>query len=153
MPKKASKSKKELKKSKSASGKKDSDKKKKSQCNYTHGIALKTFKKFYPSFKAMSSASASKQQSILSELPNSGVSAVCECLYNVLYSNQVDKQKLKRLKKLPIKTKDIIRELTILPRKGQFAKKRALLRQSGGSIGAIIAAALPLLLNLFAKKS
>ena len=112
---------------------------------------IKALKKYYPSLQLLPISTVSEQQSILSGLPNTGIRGVCDCIFQVLYSNQIPRRDLLKLKKLPRSIKDIARELVHYPRNSYFKRKRFLIKQSGGGIGAIIGAVLPLLVSLFAK--
>jgi len=73
-------------------------------------------------------------------------------LNNALYSKNLDKRSLDKLKKLSSSTKENIRALALAPRNRGFKQKRILLAQSGSGIGTVIASVLPLLLSLFTKK-
>ena len=116
------------------------------------GVPVRTLQKFYPVLNKISKTkSKSRISTILNELPNSGINAVCECLYNALYSDKLDGKSLTRLKKLDPLTKENIRTIVYQPKKGRYTHKRRLLEQSGGSLGAIIATVLPLLVNLIRK--
>lgn len=116
------------------------------------GVPVKTLKKHLPTLAKISKLkSRSRISNIIDQTPNSGINAVCECLYNVLYSKNINQGALEKLKKLDPTTKFNIREVVQEPVRGGFSRKRRLLKQSGGSLGAILAAALPLLVNLIRK--
>ena len=91
--------------------------------------------------------SVGKIANILNELPNSGISALCECIYNALYSKSLSRKSVERLRKLNPKVKDNVRQIVYAPKNGDFKNKRQLLKQSGGSLGTIISSVLPLLLS------
>ena len=124
-----------------------------SKKNKTKNSFSSTLKKNYPILAQISKTrNPSRITSILKELPNSGVNSVCECLFNALYSKNLDKRSLDKLKKLSSSTKENIRALALAPKNRGFKQKRILLAQSGSGIGTVIASVLPLLLSLFTKK-
>ena len=84
----------------------------------------------------------------IKKLPNSGINAICECLYNALWSDHLSKKSIYKLEHLPESTKKDIRFLAETPKSKKLNKKKKLIKQHGGSIGAVIATVLPTLLEL-----
>ena len=114
------------------------------------GVPYKTLKRFHPIIRQLANSRNKKaRNNIINSLPRSGIDSVCECLYNALFSKNLDKRSLNLLRKLPLTKKNNIRYLALAPRLKQIEKKRGVLRQSGGSIAAVLASVLPLLTSLF----
>lgn len=113
----------------------------------------KTFsyvKKYFPTLEKIGSAKSLKSRNnLIDNLPKGGVDLFCECCFNILYSRDIPKKSLKDLKRFPIEEKNIIRYLALTPKNKYTKKRRLLMKQSGGGIGSILAAVLPIITSLF----
>ena len=113
------------------------------------GIPVKQLRKYYPIINKLAKSKSDKTSlKIIDKLPRAGVDSVCECLYNILYSNRLNKKSLHYLKRLPNETKNIIRYLALTPIAKETETKKKLLKQAGGSIGEILSTILPMLIPL-----
>ena len=116
------------------------------------GVSVRTLKQYYPTLKRLATTSKSSRiSSILNRIPDKCIDVICECAYNAVYSKNISKRSLARLKKIDPNDKQSIRKLVALPSNKRYKERKRLLHQAGGSIAAIIAAVLPMLLNLFKK--
>ena len=114
-----------------------------------NGIPIRQLKKYYPILDKLTKSKSDKTSlKILDKLPKAGIDSICECLYNILYSNRLNKKSLHYLKRLPDEMKNIIRYLALTPITKETKTKKKLLRQAGGSIGAILSTILPMLAPL-----
>lgn len=109
-------------------------------------------KKYIPTLKKISDTQDKDlRNKLISKLPREGLDIFCKCCYNVLYFKNLKRSARKRLQKLPITTKTVIRYLALKPKSKNIRKKRHFMKQSGGSITAIIATILPLISSLISK--
>ena len=95
---------------------------------------------------------AKERSHIIKFLDKDAIDIVGECIHNVLFENCNLKNKTKIDLRRKFKSKE--KQLRILAdRRKPFQKRKSVLIQEGGSIGAILGIALPLLTNLlFGRK-
>ena len=86
---------------------------------------------------------------VISYTNKEGIDCLCEAIHNVLTSPQVNKLSRKKLQRKLGNAKGKIRYLSN-PKHG-IVKKKAILREVGGSLGLILSIAVPLLMSLLKK--
>jgi hypothetical protein len=89
------------------------------------------------------------RQHIIKHLDDEGINTICECLYNVIFTDLKLSKKKKLLLKKHIKNFPNIKQLTNA--NVSVSKRRYALTQQGSGIGLILSTVLPLLASLFTK--
>jgi L-lactate utilization protein LutC len=87
---------------------------------------------------------------IIKHLDDKGIDDICECLYNVIFTDMNLSKKKKTLLKKHIRNFPNIKKITNA--NISVSKRRAALSQSGSGIGLILSTVLPLLTSLFSRK-
>jgi len=109
-------------------------------------------KKNLPLYVSLKKLSKETLKHVIEHLDNNSIDAICECVYNILYTNlNLSKKKKKTLKKklhqhCCIKTLKKISNANV-----SVSKRRKALMQEGEGIGLILSAIVPLLTRLFMK--
>ena len=111
--------------------------------------ASAAFARDIPLFKVIKDLKPEKRAIILASLNNNSCSALIKCIKKVLQNKKFKSGARARIKKLLLPQKQILRQL-ITSKK--IKQKKELLPQVGGSLGFILAAAIPLLLDLARAK-
>lgn len=91
------------------------------------------------------------QQHILQHLDDASIDAICECVYNVIYTDisMLSKQKKKTLSK-KLHKHCCIKNLRIIATPSiSVSKRRKALQQEGTGIGLILSTIVPLIAKLF----
>lgn len=119
------------------------------------GVPVAYLKKYYPMLETIAKSKKAERTKLINKLPKPGIQSFCEICYNVLYNSEIHKNRefhLQKLKEIPKASKSAIRYLANAPRTKDFnIKRHAMIKQSGGSIGAILAAVLPVITSLISK--
>ena len=113
-------------------------------------MSLKEREKYIGLLKITKKLKPEERSELVRYLKNDAVEFLCECVHNVLYTDLGIKNRNKIKKQ--IKNNCSIHRLKVISSKSKSsdAKIKAL-RQEGKGLGFIISAALPFLINLFAK--
>jgi hypothetical protein len=86
---------------------------------------------------------------IIKHLDDKGINDICECLYNVIFTDLNLSKKKKAILKKHIRNFPHIKQVTNA--NIAVSKRRAALTQNGSGLGLILSAVLPLLTNLFTR--
>jgi hypothetical protein len=86
---------------------------------------------------------------IINHLNEDGINSICECIYNIIYTDLHLNKRKKKILKTHIKTHCCLKNLKIITNKKYniLTKKKALLKEGKG-IGLILSTLSPLLTNL-----
>ncbi len=110
----------------------------------------KTFLDKYKLYECITKVPKNLRNHMLKHLDDDSVDDVCECLYNVVFTDlNLSKQKKQMLRKHIKKSIPDINMLT--NRATSVSKRRQALSQHGNGIGLILSAILPFLTKLFIK--
>lgn len=86
---------------------------------------------------------------VIQHLDDNSVDALCECVYNVIYSDMSMSQKTKKMLRKKLKKNCSLQNLKkISSKKVSVSKRRQALSQEGTGIGLILATVVPWLANL-----
>lgn len=115
-------------------------------------MAKKTYKKNFKDkfhlYECIAKVPSNLRQHILKHLDNESVDDICECLYNVVFTDlNLSKKKKKKLREHIHKNIPNIKHLT--NRKVAVSKRRQALSQHGNGIGLILSTILPFIAKLF----
>lgn len=104
--------------------------------------------KYYKLMNALKSIKSKDRDLIIQHLDDQAIDDVCECVYNVIYTDlnlsKATQLKIKRF----IKTNCSKNRLKVITNKrAPLSKRKAAIRQEGGNIFMLIARALPFLYN------
>ena len=114
-------------------------------------MSLKERKKYLSLLKIIKKLKPDERSEVVSHLKDDAIEFICECVHNVLYTDLGIKNRTKIRKQ--IKNNCSIHRLKVISSKSksQLVKVKAL-QQEGKGIGFVLSAALPFLIDLFAKK-
>lgn len=86
---------------------------------------------------------------VIQHLDDNSVDSLCECVYNVIYSDMSMSQKTKKMLRKKLKKTCSVQNLkNISSKKVSVSKRRQALSQEGAGIGLILATVVPWLANL-----
>ena len=110
----------------------------------------KTFLDKYKLYECITKVPNNLRNHILKHLDDDSINDVCECLYNVVFTDlNLSKQKKQLLRQ---HIKKSIPDIELLTNRGMsVSKRRQALSQQGKGIGLILSAILPFLTKLFIK--
>ncbi len=110
-----------------------------------------SMRQYLPLFKALSKLKPAQGGEIYGNLSDDAVNAVCECVHNIAYSDiGLSRSKQRTVRKCMCKNKSAIKFLA--KKNNSITRKRKLMKQEGGYLGTILAAAVPFLISLFTRK-
>ncbi len=89
------------------------------------------------------------RQHIIKHLDDDGINDICECIYNVIFTDLNISKRKKDILRKHIKQYPNIKN--IINKKVSVSKRRQALIQHGSGIGLILSTVLPLLTSLFSK--
>jgi hypothetical protein len=105
--------------------------------------------------KSLSKTKKQHLPHIIEHLSDNSIDKLCECLYNVIYSDlKLSKGKKNQIKKCLKNECSITRLKKITNKKVPLSKRRLALSMEGRGLGLLLSAAIPFLTNLiFGKKN
>ena len=107
---------------------------------------LKEKFKFY---KVLQKLKPDMLKDVIQHLDDNSVDALCECVYNVIYSDMSMSPKTKKMLRKKLKKTCSLQNLkNISSKKVSVSKRRQALSQEGSGIGLILATVVPWLANL-----
>ena len=116
------------------------------------GVPAQTLLKYYPVLdkisKLKSKRGKNQAHALVKKLPHGGINAICECIYNLQWSNKINRKTKQQFRRMPEEIKDKLRKVTEIPKNTKLSTRRNYLTQEGGDITDIIAAVLPFLIPL-----
>lgn len=113
-------------------------------------ISKKKLQHVLPMLDTLKKVSSKQRPILLSHFDDASCSAIYETVHNVIHNPKVNSKCQKRLKKSLYPYKKDLRYLANKKHSNKSKKKR-LIRMGGFPIGAVLSAAIPLLLNLLTK--
>lgn len=104
--------------------------------------------------KALKKLKTPELVQLLDHLDDNSINSLCECVYNLLYTDFNMTAKQKRKIKNKIKSKcNIARLKKISNKKTPLSKRRMALKMEGRGIGILLSAAIPLLANWLFRRN
>jgi len=115
---------------------------------------MKTNKKsLLPLAKLISKLKPEEVPSVLDLISDQGVNGICECVYNVIFTDLKLSKRKKSILKKKIKTKCSLHKIKKIVSKQPIYKRRNYIKQQAGVLPLILATAIPFLADLiFGKK-
>ena len=112
----------------------------------------KKVRKYSPILEVLSKCTESQENSLFDNLTEYDLSFICESLYNSLHNlhNEFDLKTKEALRTGILKDKEKLRRLVKCKKNTKIQRK--LLKQTGGSLGLILSAALPLITSLIRRR-
>lgn len=104
----------------------------------------------YKLYECVSKVPKNLQSHMLQHLDDNSIDSICECLFNVVFTDlKLSKQKKSALRK---HIKKNIPDINVITNRGMsVSKRRQALAQHGNGIGLLLSAILPFLSKLFIK--
>lgn len=107
---------------------------------------FRRLKRNLPVLSLMSKSTPKEFAYLMHVVNDDALTAMCNCIYNVLNELELPRDQLEKLKASSSKYAAKLRYLAAT--KGASKKRRKIAKQSGGAIAALLMAALPLVTNL-----
>lgn len=109
-------------------------------------------KKKYDFYKALHKLPHGLSKHVIEHLDDNSVDLICECVYNVLYTDLKMSKKTKTALKKKLHAHCCLKNLKMISNKKlSVSKRKKALMQEGQGIGLILSAIIPLLTKLFMK--
>ena len=106
-------------------------------------------KKLLPLLKAFSKMDGKDVGNTVDLLSDEGVDGICECVYNVIFTDLKLSPRKKSQLKRHIKNKCCIKKIrTIIDKSQPVSKRRLLLKQEGSGLPLLLMTAVPFLVDL-----
>jgi hypothetical protein len=111
----------------------------------TKNISLKKIQ-FYQSLNKLK---PTELKHIISHLNDDGINSICECVYNIIYTDLKFSKQKKKLLKRHITNNCCMKNIKIITNsKDNISKKRKALLQEGKGIGFILSSLIPILTKI-----
>ena len=110
------------------------------------GVSAQNLKAYAPIIALLSKEKKNLNRCLLSILPEDGIDVVCECLFNAIHSDLLEKQHLQVLSS--VKDQDAIRYLA--SGRGGIKKRRSVIVSKSDDISKTLSSILPLLKRVLA---